>query len=262
MRKTFLWTPCVLLVFTFAISSSKFNKNGNILSPDSTATPSLKSQLFSQYVSAIYQSAKLKESGLDEDVFKKSVTGYYNLKIANILPANSSVVTIVDLAKSSRSKRMWIVDLQKRQLILNTWVSHGQKSGDDLANHFSNDVNSFESSLGFYITDNTYMGKHGLSLRLNGMDAGFNDKANERDIVVHAAPYVSTASIKELGRLGRSQGCPAVSPDVAEQVINTIKGKTVLFINGNDSNYNSKYLNPELAARFVVQNDTVREKIM
>ena len=130
MRKCFLWLPCILLVFAFTVSSSTANKSGNLLSGDSiaNATPALANHLFSQYVLAIYQSAKLQDAGLDEAVFKKSITGYYNLKIANLLPASSSIITIVDLAKSSCTKRMWIVDLIKRELILNTWVAHGRKA--------------------------------------------------------------------------------------------------------------------------------------
>jgi hypothetical protein len=146
---------------------------------------------------------------------------------------------------------MWIVDLINKELILNTWVAHGNGSGDDMANYFSNQNDSHASSLGFYVADDVYHGKHGRSLRLNGMDAGFNDNARSRSIVLHAAPYVSQSTITQLGRLGRSEGCPAVSPKVAGKVINTIKGKTVLFINGNDSNYTSRYLDDEIAANYV-----------
>jgi hypothetical protein len=254
MRKSFLWIPCVLFIFSFALTTPVY-KTQNLLFRDAITGSTLSGQLFNQYVNHLYQTANLQDSGLDSDVFKKAITGYYNLKIANKLSANSSVITIVDLAKSSCTKRMWIVDLQKKELILNTWVAHGQNSGDDIACHFSNDVDSFESSIGFYVTDNVYMGKHGRSLRLNGMDEGFNDRANERDIVLHAAKYVGPGSIKELGRLGRSQGCPAVSPAVANRIIDTIKGKNVLFINGNDNSYSSKYLDPDLAARIAFQDE-------
>jgi hypothetical protein len=209
-------------------------------------------QLFKQYISNIYQVAKLSQVGLDSTVFEKAVTGFYNLKLANKIAPNCSVLTVVDMNRSSCSKRMWIVDLKKMELVLNTWVAHGQGSGDDLPHNFSNEVDSYQSSLGFYVTDNVYKGKHGISLRLDGMDEGFNDMANKRDIVVHAAPYVSQSSINQLGRLGRSQGCPAVSPQVVDRVINTIKGKTVMFINGTDENYTSKYLNEEGVSSFAV----------
>lgn len=252
-----LWIPCVCFVLSVTITSPFYTPN-SFSTKDSTVneSQSLSGQLFNQYVDNIYQNADLQASGLDAGVFKKAVTGYYNLKTADKLSANSSVITIVDLAKSSCTKRMWIVNLQKKVLVLNTWVAHGSHSGDDIASRFSNEVDSFESSLGFYVTDNVYMGKHGRSLRLNGMDAGFNDRANERDIVLHAADYVSSNSIKTLGRLGRSQGCPAVAPQYCNRIIDTIKGKNVLFINGNDSSYNSKYLNPDMAARLAFQDNS------
>lgn len=253
MRKSFLWLTCVLIVFCSTLNKpvcKPLNTFSNYSLSDSSA-----SQLFTQYVGNIYEAANLQASGLDEAVFKKAITGYYNLKVSNKLSSNSSVITIVDLAKSSCTKRLWIVDLQKKALVLNTWVAHGQRSGDDMARHFSNDFESYESSLGFYVTDNVYTGKHGRSLRLNGMDEGFNNHANERDIVLHAASYVSPGTINALGRLGRSQGCPAVAPEVADRIIDTIKGRTVLFINGNDDSYTSKYLNPDMAARFAFQAD-------
>ncbi|HEY0245310.1 MAG TPA: murein L,D-transpeptidase catalytic domain family protein, partial [Mucilaginibacter sp.] len=138
-----------------------------------------------------------------------------------------------------------------KQLLLNTWVAHGQGSGDDMAKQFSDNNESHQSSLGFYLTDDVYMGKHGRSLRLDGLDEGFNRNARTRDIVVHAADYVGETAIEKMGRLGRSFGCPAVAPEVRDQVINTIKGKTVLFINGNDSNYSSKYLDESNLTAFV-----------
>ncbi|HEY4326789.1 MAG TPA: murein L,D-transpeptidase catalytic domain family protein, partial [Mucilaginibacter sp.] len=114
-------------------------------------------------------------------------------------------------------------------------------------------INSHQSSLGFYLTDDIYIGKHGRSLHLNGLDTGFNASARAREIVVHAANYVCQSEINHQGRIGRSFGCPAVSPKVAGQVIATIKDKTVLFINGNDSRYTSKYLDEDVAANFVSQ---------
>jgi hypothetical protein len=149
---------------------------------------------------------------------------------------------------NSTQKRLWIVDLDKKELLLNTWVAHGQRSGADKAVKFSNTNNSFQSSIGFYITGETYNGQHGRSLRLDGVDDGFNDNARKRAIVVHGADYVSQGTINALGRLGRSQGCPAVAPELANKVINTIEGKTVLFINSSTQDYTSKYLDEHLAA--------------
>lgn len=212
--------------------------------------------LFGQYTSNIYQVAKLSEAGLDSAVFKKAVTGFYNLEKAGKTGSDAHILTIVDYGKSSCSKRMWIIDLKKRELMLNTWVAHGQGSGEDMACHFSNELSSYESSLGFYVTGMLYNGKHGRSLRLSGMDDGFNDKASVRSIVLHAAAYVSESSIHQLGRLGRSQGCPAVSFSVIRKVINLIKNQTVIFINGNDHSYSSRYLDESLAANFSLRDYT------
>jgi hypothetical protein len=254
MRKHFLWIICALLTLSVSVISWSFAK----VKGDSTAVKSESEKtspkssvklLFFHYVDDIYEAASLNEAGLDSTVFQKAITGYYNLKMANRLPATSSIVTIVDFNKPSTEKRMWIVDLEKKKLLLNTWVAHGKGSGDNTADAFSNNEESHQSSLGFYVTDDIYVGKHGRSLHLDGMDAGFNDKARERDIVLHGADYVNQNTIDQLGRLGRSFGCPAVSTEVVDQVINTIKNKNLLFINGNDSAYTSKYLNEDQAAK-------------
>ena len=243
MRKHFWWILCVFLAFATSFISWTPIEKANTTTTNTTSSAK---EMFQQYVSTIYQTAKLQQAGLDINVFQKALTGYINLKLANKLPQNSSVITVVDFTKSSREKRMWIIDVVSNQLILNTLVAHGQGSGDDMANKFSNTNESHQSSLGFYTTDDVYFGKHGRSLRLDGLDAGFNSNARARAVVLHAANYVSQGTIAQLGRLGRSFGCPAVAPEVVNQVINTIKGKNMLFINGNDSHYTSKYLNEDL----------------
>jgi hypothetical protein len=259
MRKQFWWITCVILLFSITIISWKpVNANK---ATTTTHVPASAKELFEQYVDEVYQTANLQASGLDEVVFRKAVTGFMNLKSTQKISPFSSVLTVVDFNKSSREKRMWIIDLVEKHLLINTWVAHGQGSGDDVANSFSNTDESHQSSLGFYLADDIYVGKHGRSLRLDGLDAGFNDAARAREIVVHAAPYVSQGTINQLGRLGRSWGCPAVSPAVSDEVINTIKGKTVFFINGNDSNYNSKYLNEDLSADYVFPDKNDGNKI-
>lgn len=248
MRKHFWWIACVFLMFSISFISWRPISAEKAIT-NKAATLSAK-ELFGRYVATIYQTANLQQYGLDMAVFQKALTGYINLKATNKLPQNSSIITVVDFNKSSREKRMWIIDLATNQLLLNTWVAHGQGSGNDMANEFSNTNESHQSSLGFYLTDDVYMGKHGRSLRLDGLDEGFNAKARARAIVVHAADYVCQNSIDKLGRLGRSFGCPAVSPEVRDQVIDDIKGKTVLFINGNNSSYTSKYLDENSLENF------------
>jgi hypothetical protein len=257
MKRSFLGITCALLILSISIISWKAETKKTRKSAARSAKTAAKvlkaspKEFFTQYIDDIYNTAQLNEAGLDMDVFQKAVTGFFNLKAANKVPQYTSIITIVDLAKSSCTKRMWIVDLINKELVLHTLVAHGSGSGDDVPNYFSNSNDSHASSLGFYVADNVYNGKHGRSLKLDGMDAGFNDNARSRSIVIHAAPYVSQGSINQLGRLGRSEGCPAVSPKVARKVINTMKGKTVLFINGNDNSYSSQYLNENVAANYV-----------
>lgn len=252
MRKHFRVVNFLLLILCVSVISwVPASKQSLIVK---TTGSSNEKSMFNEYVNNIYQGAGLQQTGLNEQVFQKALTGFFNLKAAAKLPETSWIVTVIDFAKSSREKRMWIVDLLNKKLILNTWVAHGQGSGDDMANQFSNTNESHQSSLGFYITDDVYYGKHGRSLRLDGMDEGFNNAARNRAIVVHAADYVSASTIATLGRLGRSFGCPAVSPDVANQVIDNIKGKTLIFISGNNAAYTSKYLKDAGSINFLVNN--------
>lgn len=203
--------------------------------------------LYSQFITNIYHEIHLDSAGLNEQVFEKALTGFYNMKYSGLL-RTKSILTIADFDQESTKKRLYIIDLASRKLILNTWVAHGSNSGGDKPSSFSNNINSNQSSLGFYLTGEIYSGKHGRSLKLDGMDQGFNNNARERSIVVHGASYVSQKSIDELGRLGRSQGCPAVPAKLADHVINTISDRTVLFINNSDQLYYSSFLNETLAA--------------
>ena len=240
----------VIMVALTAISWTPVSKNTELLvSTTSTPEPvTSPDTLYNMYVNRLYDSVGLAGSGLTVQVFEKAVTGFYNLKSAGKIASDKSILTIADFDQSSTKKRLWIIDLEKKNLILNTWVAHGMGSGDDKATRFSNTNESHQSSMGFYVTGEIYHGKHGRSLRLDGMDEGFNSNARSRAIVVHGANYVSQGTINALGRLGRSHGCPAVAPELTDEVINTIEGKTVMFINVNDSRYTSKYLNHHMAA--------------
>src|SRR5690554_3217938 len=150
----------------------------------------------------------LENTGLSKELFRKGLTGYLNLKSAG--KVKKDIITLIDFEKPSNEKRMWILDLSNNIVLKNTLVAHGKNSGGLSASEFSNIPNSFRSSLGCYITSDTYIGKHGLSLKLKGMDAAFNTNAASRYIVLHGASYVSEEFIKCNGRLGRSHGCPAV----------------------------------------------------
>ncbi|MCZ4243911.1 murein L,D-transpeptidase catalytic domain family protein [Pedobacter punctiformis] len=206
--------------------------------------------LYSKYISNLYHAVRLDSAGLNENVFEKALTGYYNMKYAGMLHSKS-ILTIADFDQESRKKRLYVIDVDKKELLVNTWVAHGEKSGGDKPTQFSNAVNSNQSSLGFYLTGEVYFGKHGRSLKLDGMDQGFNSNARERAVVMHGANYVGQESINQLGRLGRSQGCPAVPTRLANTIINTISDHTVLFINNSEQTYSSAFLNEHLAASVV-----------
>lgn len=157
---------------------------------------------------------------------------------------NPSTLTVIDYSKPSSEKRLWVFDLKSRELIYEELVAHGQGSGLGMAKHFSNQPDTHRTSLGLFVTDKPYVGKNGYSLRLDGLDRGFNDRARERAIVMHGAPYVSDQFVKATGRLGRSHGCPAVSADVAREMIDRVKGGGLVFAYYPDAEWlkSSKYL--------------------
>jgi uncharacterized protein (DUF2252 family) len=142
---------------------------------------------------------------------------------------NPTTLTVIDYSRPSTEKRLWVFDLKSRELIYEELVAHGQGTGANMATQFSNEPDSHRTSLGLFRTDMPYVGKNGYSLRLDGLDKGLNDRARERAIVMHGAPYVSAAFVKSNGRLGRSHGCPAVSADVAKQMIDRVKGGGLVF---------------------------------
>jgi hypothetical protein len=241
------------------VSANNFPFNKSILvekSEAAIANSISNTELFTQHSETIYNQAKLAESGLDQNLFRKALVGYYNLKKTQSISTEKALLTIIDFSKKSSQKRLWIINLKQGKLLFNTLVAHGQGSGLDLATNFSNKPNSHQSSLGFYLTSETYIGKHGLSMRLEGMDKGFNSNARERAVVIHGANYVSQDFVNKTGRLGRSYGCPALPQDLSKTIINTIKGQTCLFISGPADNYKSPYLNQELAiSNFIASAD-------
>jgi len=136
---------------------------------------------------------------------------------------NASRLAIIDYTIPSREQRLWVVDLKRRKLLFEEYVAHGKGSGDDIPKAFSNRNGSHQTSLGLFLTDTTYEGGNGYSLKLQGLSKGFNESAMERLIVMHGAPYVDPAAAQKLGRLGRSYGCPAVRTAVAQPMIDTLK---------------------------------------
>src|SRR6188768_3633965 len=150
----------------------------------------------------LYDQLQLSTLGLTSDVFYKAFTGWKSLSENQCLD-KPGVLSIVDLSQSSNSKRLYIIDMAGKRVLYNTYVAHGRNSGEEFARSFSNKPESYKSSLGFYLTENTYQGEHGLSMKLKGIEKGINDVAKERGIVMHGAPYVSEVFINQFGRLGR-----------------------------------------------------------
>lgn len=138
-------------------------------------------------------------------------------------------LAVIDYSQPSTARRLWIFDLRQQKLVLRDLVAHGQKSGENFATQFSNRLGSYQSSLGLFRTQESYQGTHGYSLRMDGLEPGFNDQARDRAIVIHAADYVNPLWSARQGRIGRSQGCPAVRPQVARQVIDKLKGGQFMF---------------------------------
>jgi hypothetical protein len=138
-------------------------------------------------------------------------------------------LAIIDYSQPSTERRLWIFDLTRKTLVLRDLVAHGSNSGENFATQFSNRMGSYQSSLGLFRTQESYEGAHGYSLRMDGLEPGFNDQARDRDIVIHAADYVNPLWSKRQGRIGRSQGCPAVRPQIAKQVIDKLKDGQYMF---------------------------------
>jgi L,D-transpeptidase catalytic domain len=182
--------------------------------------------------------------GIDADVLKLAFAASQCAARSGAV-RRPSTLTVIDYSKPSTEPRLWVLDLETRELLYEELVAHGQGSGDNFARKFSNDPESHQTSLGLFRTDTTYVGRNGYSLRLDGLDQGYNDRARERAIVMHGAPYVNAETAKTLGRLGRSHGCPAVRNAVARELIDRVKGDGLLFAYYPDRNWlnNSKYLN-------------------
>jgi hypothetical protein len=180
-------------------------------------------------VSAIYDSIHLEKTGLKKEVFEYALKGYEELAEQNKIN-RTGILTICDFSQSSRSKRMYVVDLVNYKLLLQTHVAHGKNSGKEYATRFSNKPESLQSSLGFYVTRTTYYGGHGLALTIDGMEPGINDKARRRKIVVHGSAYVGNDYLRFSKYIGRSFGCPAVPAKQSRKIINTIKNGTCFFI--------------------------------
>jgi hypothetical protein len=185
----------------------------------------------------LFGSLKLMEKGLSGEVFRLALKGYRKLESEGKL-LHAGILTIADFSQSSKNKRLYVIDLVHKVLLFNTYVAHGRNTGDEFASRFSNKTGSLQSSLGFYVTKEKIQGASvGLSLVLDGMEKGFNDNAQKREIILHGADYATEKFIRKTGRLGRSYGCPSLPPDMIKPVVETIRNGTCLFIYHKDEQY-------------------------
>ncbi|MFN3234314.1 MAG: murein L,D-transpeptidase catalytic domain family protein [Gammaproteobacteria bacterium] len=180
---------------------------------------------------------------LDINVLKLALKAYNHVDEKGL--NKKHILTVIDYRLPSSQKRLWVFDLDQNKLLFNTYVAHGKNSGNLYAKHFSNAHQSKETSIGTFVTGNVFQSGHdGAALQINGLDKGFNDQAASRGVIMHGASYVSESFLKHNGRMGRSWGCPAVSKKIIEPIINTIKGKSVMFSYYPDTKWlsSSQYL--------------------
>lgn len=215
-----------------------FALTANIIHTTTTPNPSKISESEKIY-QLIVDDAPLVPS---KEIFELAMHGWEKLehKLEN------PVLTIIDFSLPSTEKRLWVIDMEKSEILINTVVSHGRNSGQLMAESFSNKPESYKSSLGFFKTAETYFGKHGYSLRIDGLEQGINDQARNRAIVIHGADYAKEEFAKATGRLGRSLGCPALPPDISKEAIDIIKEGSLMFVFGKAPDYleNSELAQP------------------
>jgi hypothetical protein len=218
---------CLVIPSLFSAAERSYTKSGASLFLKPVAVPVL---------FELYNILSLDSLGLSREAFNEAMAGYQNLQKMGTIQ-NAGVLSIVDFSLPSFKKRLFILDVENGKLLFNTLVAHGRNSGQLIATRFSNRFRSFKSSLGFYLTGETYIGHKGYSLRLMGMEQGINSNAYSRGIIVHGASYVNEDISRIYGRLGRSEGCPAIPSDIHRSVIETIKNGSCFFIYGKDKRY-------------------------
>lgn len=233
----------VLLLFLFctvansieaqSLKSSKKHFNA-ILPRDVADAPSIIT-----ITDSLYDNLNLADAGLERDIFFQAYKGYLYLISKNKIK-NTDVLTIADFSQSCNSKRLYVIDLVNLEILFNTLVSHGRNSGVEYAESFSNDKDSYKSSIGFLVTGETYTGNYGTALKLDGIESGINDNVRTRDIVFHGSEMVNEERIQTSGRIARSLGCPAVSMKESLPIIKQIKGGSCFFIYHSNKTYAKK----------------------
>jgi len=233
---------------------------GSVDKKFSSLLPSIANEVpaVGKWIDSVYSTIHLDSFGLNKNIFYYACKGYEYLLNENKLQ-NSSLLTICDYSQSSSSRRLYVIDLKAGKLLFNTYVSHGKKSGNEYATNFSNRLDSHKSSLGFMVTGETYHGKKGYSMHLDGMETGINDNVRLRDIVMHGSNYVNAKRADEGNAMGRSYGCPAVSYSEHRKIIDEIKNGSCFFIYADNKLYasSSKILNSHFDWPLAMQENPV-----
>lgn len=228
----FLQIPILIAGNTTSPAASKYKSEfllhlaaTNIVKPEARSME----EMVMEQADSLYSTIGLEASGLDEEAFEMAYKGYFKLLQEGVI-SKPGILTIADFSKASDEKRLFVLDLENLKILFQTLVAHGRNSGLKYATDFSNRPESNKSSLGFYVTLNTYFGEHGLSLKLKGLERGINDNAYDRAIVVHGSQYVSPNISRSQGYIGRSLGCPALPMRESSKIIKSIKDGSLLFI--------------------------------
>ena len=223
-RRSFVTTPIVAFAFVAMSALGATSARAEALSCESAPSDSL--------ISTLRQQAP----GLRADVLRLALNGA-GCAAKQGLVTRQDLITVIDYSLPSTTPRLFVFDLAAKRLLFRELVAHGKNSGENLTKHFSNQDGSLATSLGLFVTADTYKGSNGYSLRLRGLDEGFNDRAWDRAIVMHGAPYVNNAIANTLGRIGRSWGCPAVRAEISAKLIDTVKGGSAVFAYYPDENW-------------------------
>lgn len=250
---------CMAMAFAVAANGAFANANPKSETEknfSSTANSSFIAAEVQQKADALFDSLKLSQIGLERDVFSKAYRGYTYLLYKGLVN-NPSILSIADFSQSSKNKRLYVINLVEKKVVFNTFVSHGKNSGHEMATSFSNLADSYKSTVGFMLTDDTYTGNCGYSLRFNGMERGINDQIRNRAIIVHGSDYVNKQKAEGEGRVGNSLGCPAVPRAECPKIINYIKGGTVYFIYSPNEHYNA--ISPVLNGTLIAPASLVRQ---
>jgi len=238
----------LFLVISIIVFSS-FNKvdNGQTSPIEYQLSVVLGGSDFNTYCKKIYTELELESENMDLKPFQQALKGYFHLKYTEQLE-NERFLTIVDFSKSCKERRLWVLDLFKKQVLFNDLVAHGKYTGQEYAKHFSNTYHSKKSSLGFFVTGSIYNGRHRLSLKLKGVEYGFNHNAFGRGIVIHGAHYVHEKYVAAGETIGRSFGCPAVSQEIVASLVDIIDRGSCLYLYYPSEDYfnRSKILNSDL----------------